>query len=103
MQVADIAKEIAIFAKMGDTTDHHDQDAVWRCFQQMVQTDAKDMKDVLALLASARTILNAYAPPVGTLERDCQHCALLLIRNAIAAMEQLSGEREATYTGREWN
>ncbi len=101
MQVADIAREIATFARMGGA-DHHDEAAVWQCFERMIGTDAMDTKDILALLATVRTLLNANMLPEDTQEGYGQHCALLLLRNAIRAVERLSGEREATYTGREW-
>jgi hypothetical protein len=99
MTVAQIAKTLAELTNIPDP----DTTFIMDCIDRMVATEAEDAKDALALLASARKILNATASPPDTVEGLAQHAALLLIRNAIRALEKLSGEREATYAGHEWN
>lgn len=101
MQVANVAKEIAKFAKLDGIADVDDADAVFSCLVQMAHTKAEDAHDVLALLAIARTLLNTLGVEGVDAETNLQ-AAQAFIRNAIGAMERLSGEREATYTGREW-
>src|SRR5690606_16801606 len=81
MNVAEAAKQLVKMADQVRAPEH--EFALWGQFEQLLSLEPETAEDALALVATARKLLNGCVLPLDTPYGYAQHCALLLIRNAI--------------------
>lgn len=102
-KASNVGKEFAEQIRATNSGLPYDDDEVWLTLERLAYSKATTAKDVLALIAVARHIVNSFPEPEGTIEATTQQIVQLLQAKAIEALEPLAKERVAVYQGYEFN
>lgn len=102
-KASNVGKEFAEQIRATNSGLPYDDDEVWLTLERLAYSKATTAKDVLALIAVARHIVNSIPVQPGTLEAEMLGYAQTLQTKAIEALEPLAKERAAVFQGYEVN
>ncbi|MCO5157578.1 MAG: hypothetical protein M9945_12660 [Aquamicrobium sp.] len=95
---SDVGREIAAMIRSRGPNTAIGDEVVWDAFCRLLESEANDAVDALALVTTAHALLNAFHLNGGPYSTEIQYATLSLLKRAMGALEIVTGENAREFS-----